>query len=77
MRNIVLRGELSWFALEDVVERYAKYCHVTNRIVQNPGNWFGAPDRPWLSTWELPKSKADNRLAANIDVMQQFVGNAS
>lgn len=77
MRNIVLRGELSWFGLEAVVERYAKYCHVTNRIVANPGNWFGAPDRPWLQPWDLPKSKAENRLASNIDVMQQFVGNAS
>ena len=73
IRNLIRDGT-SWDALEGGVERYAKYCCATNRLVQNPANWFGAADRPWLQAWEVPKNKADNRLASNVDVMQQFVG---
>lgn len=73
MRNIVRDGG-SWDEIEAGVERYRKLCRATNRSPQNPGLFFGAVDRPWLQDWPLPNSKADNRLASNVDVMRQFVG---
>lgn len=76
IRNLVSSGTL-WDTIESGIERYAKYCRATHRLVANPGKWFAEVGRPWLSPWDLPKSKAENRLASNIDVMQQFVGNAS
>jgi hypothetical protein len=72
IRNLVLAGTF-WELIEAGVERYAAYCTATNRLVQNPGLFFGAVDRPWLQDWELPKSKAEARLDSNVDVMRQFV----
>ena len=58
IRNLVLAGE-SWDVIQVGVERYAKFCKATGRIVANPGRWFAEISRPWLSEWIVPvKEKA-------------------
>ncbi len=72
IRNLIRDGS-SWLDLEGGVERYAQYCKATNRIVQNPGNWFGAADRPWLQEWALPLNKAEAQRDRNIENSQEWL----
>lgn len=57
----------NWAEIEAGVERYAKHCKATNRMVQNPGKFFAAVDRPWLQQWAIPdKSGAPKRVPKSI-----------
>ena len=73
MRQLVRSGEATWSALLDGVIRYAAVCKATTRAVLNPARFFGDVDKPWSQQWPIPATKAEGRLATNIDVMQQFV----
>ena len=76
IRKLIGEG-VSWSDLSDGVDRYQRLCKATNRMVLNPSRFFGDVDRPWSQEWPLPPTKADTRLAANIDVMQQFIAGGS
>jgi hypothetical protein len=65
IRNLVTAGE-SWDAIEAGVERYAKHCKATNRLVKNPSRWFADISRPWLSPWTIPP-KPGEKQAPNHD----------
>jgi hypothetical protein len=64
VRNLVSAGE-SWDVITAGIERYAKHCKATGRIVTNPAKWFADISRPWLSGWELPGR--DGKPAPNHD----------
>lgn len=55
---------------------YAKFCQATGKVgtefVMQAARFLG-PSKPFMEPWKLPATKADNRLASNLDVMQQFV----
>lgn len=65
IRNLVSAGE-TWEVIEQGVERYAALCKATNRMVANPGRWFGEISRPWLSPWAVPP-KPGEKPAPNHD----------
>ena len=56
IRNLVRDGT-AWGDIIAGVERYSACCRETRRLVQNPGIWFGAVDRPWLQEWPIPETK--------------------
>jgi len=58
-RNLVLSSVATWMELLAGVERYAKLCNETGRMVLNPANFFGAIDRPWSQPWDVPAGKPD------------------
>jgi len=62
IRNLVTDGT-AWDLIEAGVERYAKFCKETRRIVANPGRWFAEVSRPWLSEWAVPSK--DGKPAPN------------
>ncbi len=57
-RNLVLNGDASWVELVAGVERYAKHCAATGRIVSNPARFFADIDKPWSQEWPIPAGKA-------------------
>lgn len=65
IRNLVSDGG-SWDVIQAGVERYAKFCKATSRIVANPGRWFADISRPWLSEWVIP-AKPGQKPAPNHD----------
>lgn len=58
IRNLVTSGE-SWEVIEAGVERYAKFCKATNRLVANPARWFAEIGRPWLAPWAIPPKNGE------------------
>lgn len=75
-RQLVADGEATWDQLEEAVGRYQRCCRARNREAMNPANFFSARDKPWSQEWPLPATKADSRLASNIEVLNEFVGAA-
>jgi hypothetical protein len=65
IRNLVSDGT-AWAVIEAGVERYAKHCKATNRMVADPGRWFADVSRPWLSDWTIPP-KPGQKAAPNHD----------
>lgn len=57
----------TWDDMHAGLERYARLVKATNRIVLNPANFFGAPDRPWSQPWPLPATKAETAQSANVE----------
>jgi hypothetical protein len=72
IRGIVSCGT-DWETITAGVSRYAACCAATSRMVQNPGLWFGAIDKPWLQDWDLPQSKAEKLVDSNISASQQWL----
>lgn len=71
IRNLVTAGSTTgsvpaWGLIEAGVERYARFCKATNRMVKNPAMWFGDISRPWLSDWAIPP-KPGEKPAPNHD----------
>lgn len=66
---------LTWDELVEAAARYAKFVAEGGvsgpRYVLNPREFFSAADRPWLQPWTPPPSKADTRLAKNVDAAEQ------
>jgi uncharacterized protein YdaU (DUF1376 family) len=77
MRQLVLDADTTWDALLAGVERYAKHCKATNRMVLNPANFFGAVDRPWQQEWPLPTTRSETAQNANISAAQQWLENSN
>lgn len=75
IRNLVSDGT-AWELIESGVERYAKHCKSTGRMVANPGKWFAEIGRPWLSDWVIPSNKAETARDTNIEKSQEWL-NAS
>jgi hypothetical protein len=73
MRELVRSGEATWAILLDGVLRYAALILATGRAVLNPARFFGDVDKPWSQPWPIPATKAEGRLAINVEVMQRFV----
>jgi hypothetical protein len=69
----------TWQEILDGAQRYADYIRATGKErtehVQQAATFVGTL-KSFTEPWDLPKTKAENRLASNIDVMQQFVGNS-
>ena len=67
----------TWDSLGAAVDRYAAYCDLTlttgTQFVLTPEKFFSAADRPWLNPWDPPASKADARLASNLDAAAEFM----
>lgn len=57
-------------------ERYARYCEATGKIgtefVQQAATFLG-PEKGFLQNWDLPATKAENRLAANLSAAEEFM----
>jgi hypothetical protein len=69
--------------IEDLIaglQRYASFIRATGKerteYVMQAATFFG-PDKGFAEPWGLPTTKAETRLDANIDVMQQFVRGAT
>lgn len=58
IRNLVIDGE-PWDVIIAGIERYAKHCKATGRLVQNPSRWFADISRPWLSPWNIPPKRGE------------------
>jgi hypothetical protein len=56
--------------------RYAAFVKATGKanteFVQQAATFLG-PGKPFLNPWNLPATKADNRLDANLDTLADFV----
>lgn len=61
IRQLVIDGEATFESLLEATERYGKYCKATGRIILNPANFFGAPDKPWSQKWMLPEGQLSGR----------------
>lgn len=72
IRNLV-SGGTSWDLIESGVERYAKCCRATHRMVANPGKWFAEVGRPWLAQWAIPPNKAEAARDSNIENSQEWL----
>lgn len=72
IRNLV-SGGTSWDLIESGVERYAKCCRATHRMVANPGKWFAEVGRPWLAQWAIPPNKAEVARDSNIENSQEWL----
>lgn len=72
IRNLVSDGT-AWDLIESGVERYAKFCKATNRMVANPGKWFAEIGRPWLSDWAVPSNKAEAARDTNIENSKEWL----
>lgn len=64
----------TWQRIHDGTRRYAEWCKATGKIgtehVMQAATFVG-PDKSFLNSWELPASKADTRLAGNVDAAAQ------
>lgn len=62
--------------LIDGAERYAAFVRATGKegteYVMQAATFCG-PDKRFLESWELPKTKADTRLAANLSAVDEFM----
>jgi hypothetical protein len=58
IRNLVTAGD-SWDVIQSGVERYAKLCKATRRIIANPAKWFAEIGRPWLAPWTIPPKNGE------------------
>ena len=62
--------------LMDGARRYAEFCRVTGKLeteyVMQAATFFG-PDRRYLEAWAAPATKADVRLAGNLDAAAEFM----
>ena len=60
----------------DGARRYAEFCRVTGKLeteyVMQAATFFG-PDRRYLEAWAAPATKADVRLAGNLDAAAEFM----
>ena len=66
----------SWHDLHDGARRYAEFCRITGKVgtefVQQAARFLG-PDKPFLDPWNPPSTKADIRLASNLDAAEEFM----
>jgi hypothetical protein len=75
IRARVAAGEQEAEMIEGA-RRYADFCRATGKIgtefVMQASTFFG-PDRRYLEAWDRPASKADVRLAGNLDAAAEFM----
>lgn len=66
----------TWNELHDGVSRYAEFCRATGKVgteyVMQAATFLG-PDRRFAEPWNLPATKADIRLASNLDAGAEFL----
>lgn len=76
-RNLVENHGESWDALTAGVERYAGFVAAggvsSPAFVITPAKFFGSADKPWTQPWDLPPTKAETRLAGNLDAAAEFM----
>ena len=66
----------TWSEIHDGARRYAEFCRVTGKVgtefVQQAATFLG-PAKPFLEPWNPPATKADIRLASNLDAADEFM----
>lgn len=66
----------TWLEMHEGARRYAEFCRVTGKlnteIVQQAATFLG-PSKPFLETWTPPATKAETRLAGNLDAAAEFM----
>lgn len=62
-RQIVDDGQATWSDLIAAVERYARCCRATGRLVMDPANFFSRRDRPWSQEWLVQTPKPNGSAA--------------
>lgn len=64
---LIERHSQTWDGLEEAVKRYAAFSEATGATrtqhVMMPGNFFGAPDKPWSQPWGLPDPQSGKAAA--------------
>lgn len=63
----------TWADLLAGVERYARHCAATGRMVLNPARFFGDPDVPWLQPWPIPPNKAQRTQDSNVSAAREWL----
>lgn len=76
-RNLVENHGESWESLTAGVERYAAFVAAggvsSPAFVITPARFFGSADKPWTQPWDAPPTKAETRLAGNLDAAAEFM----
>lgn len=66
----------SWQQIHDGARRYAEYCRATGKVgteyVKQAASFLG-PENHFLEPWTPPATKADVRLASNLDAAAEFM----
>lgn len=74
--NARLREGHTWAEIHDGVRRYAEWCKTTGKVgtetVKQAATFLG-PGKPFLEPWTPPVTKADVRLAGNLDAAAEFM----
>jgi hypothetical protein len=74
--NARLKEGHGWEEILDGTLRYVSWCKSTGKLgtehVMQAARFCG-PEKPFLGTWELPTTKADTRLASNLDAAAEFL----
>lgn len=74
--NARLREGHTWTEILDGARRYAEWCRVTGKVgtetVKQAATFVG-PGKPFLDPFTLPATKADVRLAGNLDAAAEFM----
>ncbi len=74
--NARLQDGATWTEILDGAGRYAAFCKSTGKLGTEfvlQAATFCGPEKHYLEPWDLPATKADVRLAHNVDAVSQFM----
>ncbi len=74
--NARLKDGATWSEILDGAGRYAVFCKATGKLGTEfvlQAATFCGPEQHYLKPWNLPATKADVRLASNVDAVTQFM----
>ena len=74
--NARLKDGATWPELIDGAGRYAVFCKATGKLGTEyvlQATTFCGPEQHYLKQWNLPATKADVRLASNVNAVAEFM----